>query len=631
MAFPPSFLEEIRARLNLSSVVGRRVKLTKAGREYKACCPFHNEKSPSFYVNDDKSFFHCFGCGAHGDVIGFTMRIDHLAFPEAVEKLAGEAGLEVPRLTQQERHQAERAKGLGDVVEAACVWFQERLFAPEGKAALVYLRGRGLSDETINRFRLGFAPEGRSNLQSALKAKGFDQKLILEAALITDPQDGREPFDFFRNRVMFPITDRRGRVIAFGGRVMDDSKPKYLNSRDSPLFHKRGNLYALDKARLAIGEKKAQAIVVEGYMDVIALHQAGFGGAVAPLGTALTEEQILALWRVHPEPIVCLDGDAAGQRAVSKAVEVALPLLKPRFSLRFALLPPEHDPDSLIKSSGPNAFNAVLSESSDLSAAIWASLTKDRTLRSPDHLAALEADIKDRTSRIADLTVRRAYESELIFRRLRSLGRASVVQLASSKQFNKKTKNKIELRATMQDFENYLKRGQEVLIMAALNFPDLFVEAAEGLAIFDFTYPELRRLRSNILDWLHETIANDGQIDRTSLHAHLSKMELHESVHEIIVPKSFQYGAYWHAKWARIGSSLDDILLGFEMTKEFLSRCVLVAELADAEQRFHEEASTPNAAVVAMGAKRIRDTNGDEFFDLQDGIKRTQEGEKRAA
>jgi DNA primase len=328
LAFPPRFLDEIRARLACSEVIGRRVRLVRKGREHSGLCPFHNEKTPSFTVNDDKGFFHCFGCGAHGDVIGFTMKIDHLPFPEAVERLAGEAGLEMPRQTPAERARAEVENTLQDVVEAACAWYEAQLRAPAGSAGLAYLRNRGLDEATIAGFRLGFAPDGRAALKSALLQKGFKEDLLLQAGLLVRPDDGRESFDFFRGRVMFPIADRRGRVIAFGGRVMGDGQPKYLNSRDTPLFDKGRTLYALDKARAGVA-KAAELIVAEGYMDVIALHAAGFAGAVAPLGTALTEAQIEALWKLAPEPIVCLDGDAAGQRAALRAAERALPMLKP--------------------------------------------------------------------------------------------------------------------------------------------------------------------------------------------------------------------------------------------------------------------------------------------------------------
>jgi DNA primase len=413
LAFPPRFLDEIRARLACSEVIGRRVRLVRKGREHSGLCPFHNEKTPSFTVNDDKGFFHCFGCGAHGDVIGFTMKIDHLPFPEAVERLAGEAGLEMPRQTPAERARAEVENTLQDVVEAACAWYEAQLRAPAGSAGLAYLRNRGLDEATIAGFRLGFAPDGRAALKSALLQKGFKEDLLLQAGLLVRPDDGRESFDFFRGRVMFPIADRRGRVIAFGGRVMGDGQPKYLNSRDTPLFDKGRTLYALDKARAGVA-KAAELIVAEGYMDVIALHAAGFAGAVAPLGTALTEAQIEALWKLAPEPIVCLDGDAAGQRAALRAAERALPMLKPGFSLRFATLPAGEDPDSLIRRQGPTALADILGRTRPLVDVVWESEVAGRPIDTPERRAGLTDRLRQRVRLIADRTVQDQYFQALV-------------------------------------------------------------------------------------------------------------------------------------------------------------------------------------------------------------------------
>lgn len=582
MAFPPSFLEELRARLTLSSIVGRRMRLVKAGREYKACCPFHNEKTPSFYVNDDKQFFHCFGCGAHGDAIGFTMRADHLSFPEAVEKLAGEAGLDVPRMGPAEREKAERAKTLGDAVEAACAWFQAKLWAPEGRAALAYLRERGLSDETIERFRLGFAPEGWRNLAGALKAKGLDDALLLEAGLIVKPEDRPDPFDFFRNRVMFPITDRRGRVIAFGGRVMDDSKPKYLNSRDTPLFHKRGNLYALDKARLAVGERNARALVAEGYMDVIALHQAGFEGAVAPLGTALTEEQLEALWRIHAEPVVCLDGDAAGQRAALKAAETALPLLKPGRALRFTALPAEDDPDSLIKRDGAAAFAALLDRTKGIADVVWDAELAKGPVDTPDRRAALEAALRERIARIADKTVQKAYEDEWIYRRLRRLGRPEPVgpRLAFTRRpdgkpgrFPDSRTRDTGLRSTL-DPELIPRRAQRLLCTAAINHPVLAEEFAEPFAESTFSDPLAIRIRAALLDCAHEAAAAETPLDRASVLTHLSGMGLGAEAETLTRPSSYEHGAF-----AGPAASQDEARAGFRSVLSLLTRPRIEDEL----------------------------------------------------
>ena len=354
MALPSAFLEELRARTPLAAVIGRRVRLARSGRELKGCCPFHDEKTPSFYVYDDH--FHCFGCGAHGDAISFVMQSQGAGFTEAVEQLAAEAGLEVPKPTPAAAEAERRRHDLASALQAAQSSFQRRLFLPEGRAALDYLRGRGLSETTIRRFGLGWSGEGRGALSAELARDGIEPGLLIEAGLMRTAEDGRA-FDLFFNRVMFPIRDRRGRLISFGGRTLGDGQPKYVNGPETALFSKRRSLYALDLAREAVrgGER---LLVVEGYMDVIALHQAGFGGAVAPLGTALTEEQLQELWRISPTPELCFDGDQAGRRAAAKAAETALPMLAPDRSLRLVSLPPEEDPDTLVRRHGASAFQA---------------------------------------------------------------------------------------------------------------------------------------------------------------------------------------------------------------------------------------------------------------------------------
>ncbi|OAN49648.1 DNA primase [Paramagnetospirillum marisnigri] len=408
MAFPPQFLDELRVRVPVSGVVGRRVKLTKKGREYHGLCPFHNEKTPSFTVNEDKGFFHCFGCGAHGDAIGFEMRIGHLSFTEAVERLASEAGLEVPKATPEERVREARRASLHDALEAACAFFEKQLRQPGGREGFAYLKGRGLSDETIARFRLGWAPESREALKSSLMSKECPESLLIEAGLLKKPDTGGASFDYFRGRVMFPITDRRGRVVAFGARILGDGQPKYLNSPETPLFHKGGTLYGLAHAREQARERNT-VVVAEGYMDVIALHQAGFPFAVAPLGTAVTEAQIEELWRLAPEPILCLDGDAAGQRAMARALDRAFPILKPGFSLRFATLPAPEDPDSLIKAGGPAAMQAVLDAAQPLVEVAWRLAVDGRPLDTPERRALLEKDLLEKAFAIADETVKWQY------------------------------------------------------------------------------------------------------------------------------------------------------------------------------------------------------------------------------
>ncbi len=497
MAFPPRFLDEVRARLSCSEVIGRRVRLVRKGREHSGLCPFHNEKTPSFTVNDDKGFFHCFGCGAHGDVIGFTMRIDHLSFPEAVERLAGEAGLEMPRQTAADRARAEVENTLHDVVEAACAWYEAQLRAPAGRAGLAYLHDRGLDDATIARFRLGFAPDGRAALKAALAPRGFKEDLLLQAGLIVRPDDGRDSFDFFRGRVMFPIMDRRGRVIAFGGRVMGDGQPKYLNSRDTPLFDKGRTLYALDKAREGV-PKGSELVVAEGYMDVIALHAAGFAGAVAPLGTALTEAQIEALWKLAPEPIVCLDGDAAGQRAALRAAERALPMLKPGFSLRFAALPAGEDPDSLIRHQGPAALGEILTRTRPLVDVIWESEVAGRPVDTPERRAGLADRLRQRVRQIADRTVQDQYFQALVRDRLWSSFRPP--RFGGNRGGKGAAPAPLAGPRTVGDVRTLELRQAQVVVATLVNHAALIFEEFEAIGALELPVGDLDMVRQEILN-----------------------------------------------------------------------------------------------------------------------------------
>ncbi|GAC1480221.1 MAG: DNA primase [Acetobacteraceae bacterium] len=384
MALPSQFLDELRARTPMSALVGRRVKLSKSGRNWKGCCPFHTEKTPSFYVYDDG--FHCFGCGAHGDAISFVMQTSGASFPDTVESLAAEAGLEVPKPSPQAA-QAERQRlDLHDVLDLAQASFVRRLHAPEGEAGLAYLRGRGLSDATIARFGLGWSGDGRGALLAELGQAGIEPARALEAGLLREPEDGPAR-ELYWARITYPIRDRRGRLISFGGRGLGDAKPKYINGPDTPVFHKRRTLYALDLARETV-RRDQRLIVAEGYMDVIALHQAGFTGTVAPLGTALTEEQLAELWRISPEPVLCFDGDAAGARAAERAILLALPLLTPGYSLKVATLPANEDPDSLVRTGGARAFEAVLARAQPLIDALFAVMQRGAG-EGPEQRAAL--------------------------------------------------------------------------------------------------------------------------------------------------------------------------------------------------------------------------------------------------
>lgn len=411
MAIPPRFIEELRSRLSIVSVVGRRVKLTRKGNEFWGNCPFHNEKTASFSVSDDKGYYHCFGCGAHGDVIKFEMDARGFSFPEAVEKLAHEAGMEVPAVSEKEREAEQKRASAYDVLETVCRFFEDRLYSSAGREGLAYLRNRGLSDETIRRFRLGFAPGGNA-LKSLLTKENIPEEAVKAAGVLTFPTDGRSSYDYFRDRVMFPILDRRSRVIAFGGRVTDGSEPKYLNSPDTAVFSKGDVLYAASLASAQAREKR-EIIVVEGYMDVIALHTAGIERAVAPLGTALTERQIAELWKYAPEPILCFDGDKAGQRAAVRAAKRALPLLKPGYSLRFITLPDDLDPDEYVKERGKASFEDFLSSSCrPLSVQLWSQLTEGKPIDTPERKASVEKDVRDALEEIKDASVKNFYARE---------------------------------------------------------------------------------------------------------------------------------------------------------------------------------------------------------------------------
>ncbi len=412
MSLSPQFLDELRGRTSLSALVGRSVKLTRAGREHKACCPFHQEKSPSFYVNDDKGFYHCFGCGAHGDAIRWMTDSQGLPFMDAVKELAAAAGLEMPALDPRAREKAERAATLHDVTEAAAACFRAELAGLGGAAARDYLRRRGVGDATAAAFAIGFAADSRTRLRAALEPK-FGLPRLIEAGLLIEAE-GKEPYDRFRGRLMIPIRDPRGRVIAFGGRILDTGEPKYLNSPDTPLFDKGRTLFNLDRAA-APARKADRVIVVEGYMDVIALAQAGIGEAVAPLGTALTEAQLDRLWRLGVPPLLCFDGDAAGQRAAVRAATRALPMLAPERTLSFATLPPGQDPDDLVRAGGRAAFDALAGKPEPLVDLLWRHERDALPLTTPEARAGLSRRLADHARAIEDGEVRRHYESE--FRR----------------------------------------------------------------------------------------------------------------------------------------------------------------------------------------------------------------------
>jgi DNA primase len=417
MKFPPQFLEEIKNRVSISSVVGRAVswdrrKSNPAKSEFWACCPFHGEKSPSFHVEDRKGFFKCFGCQESGDIFTFLVKKDGLSFPEAVERLAADAGLQMPVATPEERHKAQVRATLHQVIAMAADFYADALRQPGGAAARTYLNSRHITGAEIKSFAIGFAPAPRTALRAHLEARGVSVEQIVEAGLLVAGDGIPEPYDRFRDRIMFPIRDSRGRAVAFGGRAMSaEAKAKYLNSPETPIFHKGGGLYNYDRAR-PLAHQQNLLVVVEGYIDAIAVDRTGLP-VVAPLGTALTADQLSLLWRAQPEPVLCFDGDAPGQKAAGRAMDLALPLLSPGHSLRFAVLPAGVDPDDFVRLKGAEAFRAVIQDAVPLIDMLWnrAMAANDRS--SPERAAQFEKDLFIAVDAIADQTVRQHYRAAL--------------------------------------------------------------------------------------------------------------------------------------------------------------------------------------------------------------------------
>lgn len=531
MLLPKSFLDDVRARVRLSDVIGRRVKLTRAGREFKACCPFHNEKSASFYINDEKGFFHCFGCGAHGDQIGFLMRHENRSFMDAVEELAQAAGLQVPKPTVQDMERARGRERLLALMDAATKWYARQLFAPANKPVLDYVLGRGLTLETVHAFRLGYSPADSAALASAMKEAGYTLPELMEAGLFKPSQrEGGSPFAFFRDRVMFPVTDRRGQTIAFGGRVLPESlrplkageakPPKYINSGETALFQKGHILYNESHARAAAA-KGSPVIVCEGYADVISLWQAGFTGAVAPLGTALTEAQIGALWAMIPEtdahgvrePVLCFDGDAAGQRAATRAMDRILPQLQAGRSARFAFLPDGMDPDDLLRAKGPQAFEAVLGATIPMSEMIWRTLTEGRRFDTPEGKAGLQKAIHDLCAQIADLGVQKQYEKALKDRFYQAFSQRT----AGSAGGKKPSAALPAVRIPAPD-SNKARKAARLALAAILTCPSIFADAEEVLGRLHIEDQRLDALRQSLMS----ALSDSPEMDRAVLLQNLS-------------------------------------------------------------------------------------------------------------
>lgn len=418
MSLPPGFLDELRNRVSISQVVGRKVmwdnrKSNQAKGDMWAPCPFHQEKTASFHVDDRKGFYYCFGCHAKGDALGFIKDTENVSFMEAVEILAREAGMQMPARDPRAQEKMDRNALLAKATEAAVSHFRLQLKTGAATEARAYLERRGLDQAILDKFEIGFAPNARQGTFTALTGKGLEAEHVLEAGIATKPDDGGAPYDAFRDRIIFPIRDPRGRCIGFGGRAMDpNARAKYLNSRETPLFDKGRALYNHGPAREAAG-KGQPLIVAEGYMDVIALVKAGFGAAVAPLGTAITEDQLKLMWRITDEPIITLDGDKAGQRAAMRLVDLALPLLEPGKTLRFAIMPEGQDPDDLIRAQGPEAMQKQLDAAQPLVQLLWRRETEGQVFDSPERRAALDQRLRKAIGQIPDQGLRRHYGDAL--------------------------------------------------------------------------------------------------------------------------------------------------------------------------------------------------------------------------
>lgn len=413
MQFTPDFLDALRERIVLSDLIGRRVKLTRKGRESLGLCPFHHEKTPSFTINDEKGFYHCFGCGAHGDAIRFLVELEKMPFVEAVEMLANMVGMPLPKVNLQERMHQEKLSSLIRIMEIACQYFEEELSLNSGKVGKEYLLNRGLSEETIKKYRLGYVPRGNGLLKK-LQQNKVDLRQAQKLGLLAFNQTRSLWHDYFYERVMFPIFDRKKRVIGFSGRMLEKGEPKYLNSPETELFHKGEQLFELPFAIDTI-RKKNEAIVVEGNMDVISLHQHGWTQAVAPLGTAFTENQLQILWHLCDEPIMCFDGDTAGQHAMIRAMNRALPLLIPGKSLRFATLPSGQDPDDMMRHN-PSLFKSIIQEASSFIDVFWNHVLTTHLLKTPEQLAKAEKDAFELIQKIQNEIVRSLYAQEIKYR-----------------------------------------------------------------------------------------------------------------------------------------------------------------------------------------------------------------------
>ncbi len=627
MRFTPEFLEELRARLPVSEVVGRRVKLKRAGREFKGLSPFQQEKTPSFTVNDQKQFYHCFSTSKHGNIFDFVMETEGVSFVEAVERLASMAGLPIPAATPDAARHEQRRRTLHDVMELAAKFFADTLASRNGAKARGYLADRGITPTVQLQFRMGYAPGERFDDRFALKehlgAQGVSVDDMVETGLLIAGEDIPVPYDRFRDRVMFPITDARGRVIAFGGRALQKDVPaKYLNSPETPLFHKGDNLYNLATARQAAQNNAVPLVVVEGYVDVIAMVGAGFPASVAPLGTALTENQLALLWKMADEPILCFDGDKAGQKAAYRAADLALPHLKPGKSLRFALLPEGQDPDDLARSGGRAAIEDVIGAARGLADVIWSREIEGGSFATPERRAALEARINELSNAVRDEVVRRYYRQDLVERLQRTFAPQQPARGGYGRgNFGSESGRRFQPRAAyqagnrgggrpgpalgsslprgpyqavsphlanspiMRGQRSMLSRREALILLSLINHPWLMHDHLEEVAALELAHPDAIKLRAGILAGFAQYGATDDEdAERARVRGWLDKNGYTEQI------QRFERAITTLAVWgSQPGAARDDVLSTWH-------------QLISLHRQWHSLSRELNDAELALGS-----------------------------
>jgi DNA primase len=653
MRFTPQFLDELRARLPVSEVVGRRVKLKKAGREWKGLSPFQQEKSPSFTVNDQKGFYHDFSSGKHGDIISFLMETEGVGFTEAVERLAAMAGLALPAVTPDAARNEQRRKTLYDVMDLAAKFFADTLASRAGAKARGYLGDRAISPATQVQFRIGYAPNERFALKEYLGGAGIPVEDMVEAGLLYHGDDIPVPYDRFKDRVMFPIADLRGRVIAFGGRALEkDVAAKYLNSPETPLFHKGDNLYNLAPARLAT-HNGAPLVVVEGYVDVIAMVGAGFPASVAPLGTALTENQLALLWKMADEPILCFDGDKAGQKAAWRAADLALPHLKPGKSLRFALLPEGQDPDDLARSGGRGAIEEVIGAARGLADVIWSREVEGGSYTTPERRAALEARINELSNGIRDEVIRRYYRQDLAERLQRTFApdfsrggygrgntrgnfgesgrrfqprnsftpgaagrfepRGRAQASAGSQTINRGpyqvASPQLAASPIMRGQRSAMSRREALILQSLLNHPWLLHDHLEEVAALELAHPEAHKLRAGIIAaYANYSHVEDPVAETARLRAALDKSGYIKQIQ--IVERALTTKDVWGAQ---PGAAQEDVLSTWHQLVALHHKAhALLREKKDAELALSQEPTEANFSWLKDVSVRLESMDGTE-------------------